>query len=403
MTRKRRTARKEGQRANRRRTKGAGSVYEKRPGLWGGTVELPRDPKTGARRRKWIYGTSEIDVKDKMKRFDRTAEASSSDRTRVDAFLREWITDTIKPSMRPATAASYESVVEAHVIPAIGALRVAQLTPASVSRLYADLRDDGAGTRTLQKVHAVLHRAMSSAVTLGLIARNPAALEADVPKYRAPEREPLTAAQARALLKAARGDRLEALYVLALITGARQGELLALTWADVDFAKRALTIRRSLQDADGRGTLIRGATKTRSSRRRIELPMAAVDALRAHGERMRAEGRATDERSLIFQARNGEPIRRQNFLRRDFYPLLERAKLPQVHFHDLRHTAATLAAGAGKQVVAVAAMLGHVDPTITLRTYQHAFEGAAGDTARAIGDVLMPPARRSKKARQTKS
>jgi site-specific recombinase XerC len=130
-----------------------------------------------------------------MKRFDRTAEASSSDRTRVDAFLREWITDTIKPSMRPATAASYESVVEAHVIPAIGALRVAQLTPASVSRLYADLRDDGAGTRTLQKVHAVLHRAMSSAVTLGLIARNPAALEADVPKYRAPEREPLTAAR----------------------------------------------------------------------------------------------------------------------------------------------------------------------------------------------------------------
>jgi len=327
--------------------------------------------------------------------------------------------------MRPATAVSYRSAVETHIVPAIGAMKLERLTPAVVQRFYADLREDGVGDRTRQKVHAVLHRALASAVRLQLLQSNPAALDEDAPKYRAPEREPLTLEQARALLDAAKGDPFEALYVLALTTGARQGELFALRWRDVDLAAGTLRIARTVQDVDTRGTLQGGPTKTSASRRRIELSPLAIEALERHREK--APPASANE--LIFAAQNGALLRRQNFTRREFYPLLDRiarctrcrhsaeehrhvAKrkvtlaackacgdckqwapdFPRIHFHDLRHTAATLSAAGGVPVVMVAHLLGHVDPTITLRTYQHAFEGGAGDASKRLGELLGNPA-----------
>ena len=230
-------------------------------------------------------------------------------------------------------------------------------------------------------------RALASAVASGLIPLNPAALDRDAPSYKAPERKPLTAAQSAQLLRAARGERFEALYVLALTTGARQGELLALRWSDVDLAGAMLSIRRALHDASGSGAIAIGPPKTNASRRRFAISSLAVDALARHREIERVAGRGR-EADLIFTSSNGEPIRRQNFVRRDFYPLLERADLPRIHFHDLRHSAASMLAAAGTPVVVVAALLGHADPAITLRTYQHAFEGAAGDASQRLGDLL---------------
>lgn len=318
-----------------------------------------------------------------MRRVDYSVNASA-DRSRIDAFLRSWIEDVVKPSMRSATSISYRAAVEGHIIPRIGAMRLERLTPVEVQRFYTELRDDGIGARTRQKVHAVLHRALASAVRSQLIATNPAELDDDAPKYRAPEREPLTLEQAKTLLDAAKGDRFEALYVLALTTGARQGELFALRWSDVDLAAGAISIRRTVQDADSGSRLQTGQTKTTASRRRIALSTLAIAALSKHRQR----GTNLRPSDLVFAAQNGELLRRQNFLRREFYPLLDRAELPRIHFHDLRHTAATLSAAMGVPVVMVAQMLGHVDPTITLRTYQHAFEGGSGDASRRLGDLL---------------
>ncbi len=356
-----------------------------------GAVPLPDDPRTGKRARHWIYGATQGEVALKMEDARNAAARRSylgDDKERMGVYLERWLQETVRPNMRAATAASYESVVRNHLAPEIAALKLADVSPAAIQSLYGRLRKNGNGTRTIQKAHAVLHRALASAVRTGLIERNSAALEADVPKYRADEREPLTKQQATKLLRAARGDRFEALYVLALTTGARQGELFALRWSDVDLIEGKLTIRRSLHDSDGRGGLMSGATKTKASRRRFEIPKIAITALRAHRDRADKEGLSVGERDLIFSARNGEPIRRQNFLRRDFYPLLERAGLPRIHFHDLRHTAATQLAAAGVPVVQVAQLLGHVDPTITLRTYQHAFEGAAGDASKRLGAIF---------------
>lgn len=384
--------------------KGFGSIYEQRPGLWAAAYELPRDPKKpNVRRRRTVYGASETEVKDKLKKLMRQDDPrSSTPRTSVQRFLEAWLGDLrTDPELRTATVASYELAVTAHIVPEIGEYRLEQLTAAQVQRFYRDLRKKGLGDRTVHKVHAVLHRALASAVRQELLPRNPAALGKEAPKYRAPEREPLTKKQAQILLRAARGDRFEALYVLALTTGARQGELFALRWRDVNLAAGKLTIRGTLQDVDNKGKLERGPTKTNASRRSFALSSVAIAALKKHRDRMKREKFDVAEGAFVFQASNGEPLRRQNFYQRDFHPLLERAKLPRIHFHDLRHTAATQLASIGTPVVVVAALLGHVDPVVTLRTYQYAFEGAAGDAAQRLGDHLST-SRRARRAPATR-
>ncbi len=410
----------------RRAKKGRGSIIEYGD-RYAGIVELPHDPLTGKRRRKWIYGDTEKEVAlamDDARAADARKQRSGDNGERFASFLDRWLADTVRPNMRPSTVASYEGMVTRYVVPELGALRLREVTSPALQAFYGRLRDRGLGARTVQKAHAVLHRALASAERSGLLDHNPARLEADVPRYRAPEREPLTREQAKTLLQAARSDRLEALYVLALTTGAREGELFALRWSDVDLTSGMLSIRRSLQDAHGKGKLVAGPTKTKASRRRFELPAIAIAAPRAHRKRLEAEGLGASERDLVFPAANGGPLRRQNFLRRDFYQLLDRiAKctrcshsadehrhrvkrsealaacnargrckkwtpdFPRIHFQDLRHTAATQLAAAGAPVVQFAQLLGHVDPTVALRTYQHAFESAAGDAANQLGGL----------------
>jgi integrase len=159
-----------------------------------------------------------------------------------------------------------------------------------------------------------------------------------------PEMRPLSPPQARTLLDVARGNRLEALYVLAVSTGMRQGELLGLGWEDVDCEVEVVRVRRTLTLAKG-GTRLT-EPKTRGSRRSIRLTALAVEAPGQHRERQESEGSARGHRwnnhDLVFCTRRGTPIRRDNLHDKHWKPLLRRAGLPDIRFHDLRHTCATL-------------------------------------------------------------
>jgi integrase len=203
------------------------------------------------------------------------------------------------------------------------------------------------------------------------------------------EMRPLSAEEARRLLRTARGERLEALYVLAVTTGMRQGELLALRWQDVDLENATINVRRTLTRNGGRIAI--GEPKTKKSRRSIRLAPQAAEALGGHLKRqlwdIEVLGDRYEDQGLVFATDTGAPINPSNLRQRSFAPLLTRAKLPQVRFHDLRHTCATLLFAKGTHPKYVQELLGHSSIAITLDTYSHVLPSMGDQTARAMQEA----------------
>ena len=201
---------------------------------------------------------------------------------------------------------------------------------------------------------------------------------------------PLTAEQVKVLFETAKGDRLEALYILAVTSGLRQGELLGLKWDDIDLEAGTLQVRRTLTTAKG-GPLL-SAPKTKSSRRTVRLPRTGLKALRSHLERQLGEidraGGLWRENGLIFASVVGEPLDRRYITTHRFKPLLELARLPQIRFHDLRHTCATLLLSKNVNPKVVSEMLGHATIAITLDTYSHVLPTMQESAAAAMEEVL---------------
>jgi integrase len=280
-------------------------------------------------------------------------------------------------------------MVRLHLKPPLGRLKLSKLTPAHVQGLYRDKLDSGLSAATVQKIHAVLHKALAQALKWNMIARN-AADGVKAPRPAPEEMHPLSPDEARKLIEAVRGDKLEALYVLAVHTGMRQGELLALKWEDVDLNEGIIHIRRTLARSGGRIAL--GEPKTKGSRRPVHLTGAAVEALRNHLERQLEEierlGDLYRDNGLVFTSQVGTLINPTNLRRRSFAPLLERAGLPQIRFHDLRHTCATLLLTRNVNPKHVQELLGHATVAITLDTYSHVIPSMGNHTARAMEDVF---------------
>ena len=252
------------------------------------------------------------------------------------------------------------------VLPTIGRVPVARLQPAQLDRLYAGLLAKELSRTTVQHVHSILRRALKQA------ARRHRCPEPDrsghFPGRDHPEMRVLSAEQARALLAAARlprHARFEAMYVLAVTTGMRRGELFALRWVDVDLPGRALTVSGTfirIRRPGQRSSLERTPPKTKTSMRRVPLTSTAVEALQRHQRRQDQEtayfGSDWVDSGTLFCNERGRPLEPSNFLQRSFGPLLEDAGVPHVRFHDLRHTAATLMAAQGMHTKVVSESLG---------------------------------------------
>jgi len=355
---------------NRRRGNGEGSIRQRSDGRWQASLRH-RDPITGLAKRTYVYGSTRADVQDQLRmiqaRLDK-GKSARAERASVREFLEYWIDDVAKPSLRASTFRSYDGVVRNHLIPAFGEMQIAQLRASAIQHVLVG-KGAKAPARTRELALIVLRRALEHAVRTGLLDQNPAE-RIDPPRVERKEMRVLTPEEVTAFLAAARSERLYALYFLAIYTGMRQGELLALRWRDVDLAAQQIRVVRTL-DANARTF---GAPKTTTSRRVIDLGPNAVAQIRAHRERMRAEGVAGE---LVFVDTGGKPLRASNVIRRSFHPLLERAKLKEpkkpspVRFHDLRHTAATLMLAAGVHPKIVSERLGHATVTITMDLYQH--------------------------------
>jgi integrase len=307
---------------------------------------------------------------------------------RLGDYLDRWLKDSVQDTVRDTTFERYEQIVRVHIKPILGPLKLKNLTPTHVRGLYKE-KLQSLSPRTVQYIHVTLHKALKQAVSDGLIPRN--VTEAvKPPQIRREEIHPLTPEQVKTLLDTARGDRLETLYVLAVHTGLRQGELLGLKWDDVDLEAGTLQVRRTLTTAKGGPVL--SAPKTKGSRRSVGLSQTAVNTLRSHLERQLEEidraGSSWLENGLIFASETGEPLERRNVSKYQFKKLLKRAGLPDVRFHDLRHTCATLLLGSNVNPKIVSEMLGHATIAITLDTYSHVLPNMQNEATKALEDAL---------------
>lgn len=351
-----------------RRGHGEGTIYQLPTGRWRAQLTV------GDKRVSKSFG-SRADARDWLARAQKIIQDGlpvETSQITVAAYLDRWLRDVVAHRVRPRTLESYEYIVRVHLTPALGAVRLAQLRPDHIQRLCTDATAAGLSSRTVQYIHAVLSRALKQAVRWGLIPRNVCDLT-DPPRVRRHEMKTLTPDQARAFLDHVRRDRLYALYLLAITTGMRQGELLGLRWSDVDLAHGRLQVTHSLQSLGGKGMQL-SEPKSDAGRRSIILTPVAISALRDHRkaqleERLRAGGRWRDH-DLVFCTANGTPISRHN-LRRSFLLHLAHAGLPTIRFHDLRHTAATLMLSQGTHPKVVQEMLGHSQISLTLDTYSH--------------------------------
>jgi integrase len=270
-----------------RRGNGEGSIRRRKDGRWEGryTVHTPE-----RRKQKPVYGKTRKEVSEKL-----TEAMASRDKGLVfDAgkvtageHLERWLVDVVKPSASHRTYSTNAQQVHDHIAPTLGRIKLKDLRKTHIDRLYREKLDSGLSPSTVRRVHAVLHRALEEAVKGDLIPRNPAA-HANKPKVKQEEIEPLNASQAAAFLKAARGDRFEALYILCLMCGLRQGEALALRWQDIDLDEGKLRVNRQLQRVRGGGGL-RFSEPKNASRRTVGLPQRAVSALKSHRRRQLEE------------------------------------------------------------------------------------------------------------------
>ena len=376
-----------------RRGHGEGSIYQRRDGRWVASVEIGWQPDARGRvvrRRKTIYSKTRREVAQQLQRLQRDIAAgkpASNDRLTLTQYLREWGA-THRQTVRASTWQRYEELLRLHVVPLIGQLPLSKLSARDVQRTLDHATARGLSPRSVSHVRAVLRAALSRAVELGLIPTNPASV-AKPPRVPAVELGVLSAEQARHLIEAARSERLSALFTLALYTGMRQGELLALHWGDIDWERATVTVRRTVRHMSGRGA-VEGEPKSRTSRRTLPLVPPVLAALREHRQQQLEERFVTKvwaHPEIVFASERGTYIEATNLIRCCYRRVLTRAGLPPVHFHTLRHTTASLLAEAGVSLAVAQELLGHSSLAMS-RHYTHIPDAMERQAAGQLGRLL---------------
>ncbi len=366
------------------RANGEGSMYRQKENLWAASITV--DGK-----RKYFYGKTQKEVKEKREAFlqdVRQGVAVDAKKQTVEDFLKGWLENSQRQSVRPRTYERYEEVVRLHIVPVLGKYPLQKLLPQHVQAFYTQKLEEGYSPTTVLHIHNVLHKALKLAVRWGLTARNVCEL-VDRPRAARFEGRALTPEQAQKLLDTARGHSMEALFSLALATGMRRGELMGLKWQDIDFEHGILRIQRVLSRVPsklpGKG-YVEAEPKTRKSRRDIVVAPFALEALKKHRERqleLRAKaGEVWQDHDYVFCTSIGTYLNPTRDILNQLKLLLKEAGLPDIRFHDLRHSVASLLFKAGIHPKIVQEILGHSNISITLDIYSHMLptmqDGAAG-------------------------
>jgi integrase len=376
-----------------RRGSGEGTIsYRKKEERYEGkyTVQTSSGPK-----RKTIYGKTYAEVRAKLAKVIGERDAGlifDAENLTVAEYLARWLKGPARKNVRSSTYARYEQLSRKHLIPALGRMKLKKLSAIHLEGLYEAKLEEGLAPRTVNYIHVTISKALRYAVGKDLIRQNVAAL-AEAPQPKNPEMRTLNQEQVGAFLEAARGDRLEALYVLALATGMRRSELLGLKWEDVDLQARIVLVRRGLTISPNGGIEI-DDPKRFDSKRRLEISSEVAAILKEHRkrqaeERMAAASGAWRDEGFVFTTHSGGYLHPNTLYTAYFKPLREKAGVRPIHFHDLRHTYASLALLNAVPVKVVSEVLGHKDIATTLRTYAHVLPGMQAEAARTMDTVLF--------------
>jgi integrase len=376
----------------RRRTRGEGSIYKTAGGRWRGAFVVP-DPRTGLGRRRVVSGRSAAEVRERLATIRREIEALGPDAATPSLTVAEWLgrwLPGIRGRMRPATWRSHEQYVRGHIVPALGRISLASLRPSDVEAMTAAMIDRGLSPTTARSARTTLRIALADAMRDGLIVRNAAAL-ARPPRMIQRPIEYLDPAEIRRLLDATADEDVGPLYAVAASTGLRQGELLGMSWDDIDLDDASLTVRRSLaRDWFGGYTL--AEPKSARSRRTIALPTVAMMALRRRRARQAADRLAAgtgwqDRHELVFTDEYGRPLV-PSAVTKAFSRALADAGVRHVPFHALRHSYATAALAGGVPLSSISDQLGHSTVAITATYYAAIVPSLKREAAAAIDRAL---------------
>ena len=375
-----------------KRGHGEVSIYRRKDGRWTAEISLEGGKS------KFFYGKTRKEVQEKLKTAlyeQQRGVLVTGPQQKVGQFLTHWLENVHKHSIRARTYERYEEIIRLHLLPGIGHHQLQKLSPQHLQSFYTRKLEEGLSPTTVLNLHNVLHRALKTAVRWNLLARNPCDLVSP-PRRKRFEIQPLNMQQIHQLLATARGHRLEVLFILALATGMRRGELLALKWGDLDLQQGTLQVKRILtripSKLPGKG-FEESEPKTDKGRRSIVLPSFAVEALQQHRlrqlEAKLKAGPAWQDHDYVFCTSIGTHLNPTRDVLDVLKSFLKKAGLPNIRFHDLRHSSATMLLGMQVHPKIVQEILGHSQISMTMDIYSHVLPSMQEEVMQKINKALQ--------------
>jgi integrase len=372
-----------------------GHIRSRYKGTYAIYIELERDPVTKKRQQyhESIKGTkkdAEKRMAELIHQLDKGTFARPGKLTVAD-FLEAWLQDYCKANLAPNTTETYEFFIRKHIIPVIGQIALSSLRPEHLQRLYSDKLNGGLGSRSVRYIHGTMHKALKSAVKLGMISRNPAD-SVEAPKAEHREMKIMSESDIHLFLEYARSTPYYALFYLALFTGMRRSELLALRWSDIDLLLGQISVNHTLHRLDNKEIIIR-QPKTAKGKRTIALSPSTIAVLREHRtqqeELKKSLGVTLAEDDFVFCQMDGTPLFPDS-ITQAWRRLAHRTGLKGIRLHDARHTHASLMLKQGIHPKIVQERLGHASIQITLDTYSHVAPGLQEAAAARFDEILAP-------------
>ncbi len=372
-----------------RRPSGDGMVRKREDGRWEGRIVIGHK-ESGEPIFRYLSAKTQKELLKKLHQNIeeyRDVDLSENSKMPLGQWLDRWLEEYAAPSVRPSTLEGYRGYVERSIKPYLGDKPVGKLTPEDVRKLYRELQKNGrvaehpvyghglSGT-TVRRIHGVFHQAMDAAVRENLIARNPTE-GIPLPKKEMVPKQILNNVQLEQFMEAIQSDEIwHDFFYTELTTGLRRGELCGLMWSDFDEAHGTLSIRRTLHIQKG-GRVVTGETKTGTGKRTITLPPSTAQLLARRKEHACSQWIFPDP---LRPERPVSPDSAYNHLK----TLLQKAGLPSLRFHDLRHTFATHALSSGVDAKTLSGILGHTQASFTLDTYTH----VTGDMQKRASEIV---------------